>query len=87
MGEMRMVARPMTTQDLLAILDDIRQRVASGDSFEGNLTWAMPIPDETHPEEYGPFVQFLVTGGYRIGNSQGQGGFRMVGQLREVQVP
>lgn len=83
MGEMRMVARPMTTEQLLMILDDIRQRVADGDSFEGNITWAMPIPDDGQPD-YPQDIQFLVGGGYRIGNSMGQGGYRMVGELRQV---
>lgn len=83
MTDTRMFPRPMTTEHLLAILDDIRARVAAGDSFEGSIAWEMPIPDEGQPD-YPPDIQFLVHGGYRIGNSMGQGGFRMVGELRQV---
>jgi hypothetical protein len=65
----------MSHADLLAVLDDIRARVAAGDSFEGSLEYA--IPDE--PTEG---IHYAVRAGYRIGNSQGQGGFRLI--AREV---
>lgn len=61
----------MSLPAMLQLLDDIRQRVADGDSFEGFLEYLMPEkPSETRV--------FDVRAGYRIGNSMGQGGFRVV---------
>jgi hypothetical protein len=57
---------------LLAILDDIRHRVACGDSYEGFLSYQFP-------EEPVNGHDFAVYAGYRIGNLQGQGGMRFVG--------
>ena len=62
---------PMSKDELLAVLDDIRARVAAGDSFEGYLRYSIP-------EEPGEGVDFDVCAGYRIGNSTGQGGFRLI---------
>lgn len=59
----------MSRDDLVALLDDIRNRVATGDSFEGNVQYL--ISDRDHP--------FDVAASYRVGNSAGQGGVRMVG--------
>lgn len=66
----------MTTKDFLDVLDDIRERVANGDSFEGYVEYV--IPDT--PREG---VTFDVRAGYRVGNSMGQGGFRLVEQQDE----
>lgn len=60
----------MTTEELLQVLDDIRARVADGDSFEGHIEYSMPDEPGT--------ADFMVRAGYRIGNSLGQGGFRIV---------
>lgn len=62
----------MTQEQLLTVLDDIRARVADGDSFEGHITYAMP--DE-------PGADFSVQAAYRIGNSAGQGGMRTIGSF------
>jgi hypothetical protein len=61
----------MSLPAMLQLLDDIRRRVADGDSFEGFLEYLMPEePTETRV--------FDVRAGYRVGNSMGQGGFRIV---------
>lgn len=61
----------MSRDQLLELIDDIRDRIANGDSFEGHIEYL--IPDE--PREG---VDFAVRGGYRVGNLQGQGGFRLI---------
>jgi hypothetical protein len=61
----------MSVAAMLHLLDDIRARVADGDSFEGFIEYLMPEkPSETRV--------FDVRAGYRIGNSMGQGGFRLI---------
>lgn len=62
---------PMSKDQFLAVLDDIRARVADGDSFKGSVQYA--IPEEPTTE-----VTFDVYASYRIGNSLGQGGFRLI---------
>lgn len=71
----RRVPEPMTRTQLLEVLDDIRERVAAGDSFEGSLEYTMPGVDS----EEDLSVEFMVIGAWRFGNLQGQGGMRMVG--------
>jgi hypothetical protein len=61
----------MSKDQFLAVLDDIRSRVAAADSWEGSLQY-------TIPEEPGDGIDFDVAAGYRIGNSLGQGGFRLI---------
>lgn len=63
----------MSVDDLTAIVDDIRGRIPAGDSFEGNLTWAMPEDPDADPRS------FDVVACYRVGNTTGQGGMRMIG--------
>lgn len=58
----------MTTDQFAALLEDITQRVLMGDSFGGNLTYEVT-------EEDG---MWEVTGAYRIGNREGQGGTRLI---------
>lgn len=62
---------PMSKRQLLEVLDDIRARVADDDSWEGYLRYSVP-------EERGDGVAFDVQAGYRVGNSMGQGGFRLI---------
>ena len=62
---------PMSKDQFLAVLDDIRAHVAADDSWEGSLQYSIP-------EEPGDGVDFDVHAGYRIGNSMGQGGFRLI---------
>jgi hypothetical protein len=70
--ELRFLPVPMTKDELLAVLDDMRERVAAGDSFEGFLNYL--IPDE--PDK----AEFAVEARYRVGNLDGQGGMRMIGE-------
>jgi hypothetical protein len=75
---------PKTTAELLGVLDDVRARVAAGDSFEGSLEYLMPYDEE------GVLVEgadFMVRAAYRVGNSQGQGGMRLVGEQKEQAAP
>lgn len=65
----------LSREDLLAVLDDIRERVATGDSFEGHIEWL--IPDD----ESASAGSFDVRGAYRVGNTQGQGGMRVIGEI------
>lgn len=65
--------QPVTKDQLIEIIDDIRSRVAAGDSFEGYLNYLMPEPDD--PIE----IVARVEARYRIGNSMGQGGMCMIG--------
>jgi len=60
----------MSREELLALIDDIRQRVASGDSFEGKLQYLLGT-DSDKP--------FEVAALYRIDNKLGQGRTRIVG--------
>jgi len=78
MSEQRMCPVLMSQLALLELLDDIRQRVADGDSFEGSLEYLMPGADDAPPRT------FDVRASYRVGNSLGQGGMCMIGEWREV---
>jgi hypothetical protein len=71
---------PVSRDGLLATLDDIRDHVARGDSFEGFLNYTMPEPDD--PDD----VEFRLEARYRVGNLQGQGGMRIIGDLVEEDV-
>lgn len=57
----------MTTEELVAVLDDIKKRVQEKDSFEGSISYEKG--DEKDSWE--------VVGAYRLGNSQGQGSVRV----------
>ena len=72
---------PVSKQELLDVLDDIRARVEAGDSYEGSLEYLMPFDEDMNVFEGADFV---LRAGYRIGNRQGQGGFRMVGSMEPV---
>jgi len=61
----------MSRDQLLQLLDDVRQRVASGDSLEGNIRYLLAQPGAEHPYD--------VDGMYRVGNSMGQGGCILIG--------
>lgn len=75
----------MSKNDLLAVLDDMRAQIAADESFEGSMSYEFPWntfcdPVDTDDPEGG----FRVRAAYRIGNSMGQGGMRMVGEMRAV---
>lgn len=55
---------------LLAVIDDIRDRVASGDSLEGQLQWVLPHQVGADPDSYD------VTARYR---TAGPGGIKIIG--------
>lgn len=57
----------LSTEQLVAVLDDIKTRVQAGDSFEGNLAYSCMS------ESLGK-GEWEVVGAYRVGNSEGQGG-------------
>lgn len=61
----------LTPEQLASVLLDIAGRVLTGDSFEGSLEYS--ALDERCTEK-----QFAVTGCYRTGNSEGQGGCRII---------
>lgn len=69
----------MTYAALADILDDMAQRVRNGDSFEGSIEYLMPEPGTPEAEDYD---NVAVVGSYRIGNSTGQGGYRMISAIQ-----
>jgi hypothetical protein len=60
--------------ELLAILDDMRLRVANGDSFEGSIEYLMSEP----VLGAGVDADFAVLASYRVGNTLGQGSVRLI---------
>lgn len=65
--------KPVTREELLAIIDDIRDLVQHDDSWEGYLNYL--LPEEGDPAN----IYARVEARYRVGNSEGQGGMRMIG--------
>ncbi|RXS78879.1 hypothetical protein EST92_19800 [Streptomyces sp. TM32] len=64
----------MTREELVALLDDFRDRVAAGDSLEGKLQYSLP-----------PVGQHYEVGAlYRIGQLLGQGSTTIVGITLDV---
>lgn len=43
---MMLVGVPVSKEELVAILSDVRDRVEVGDSFEGSLEYLLPEPDQ-----------------------------------------
>lgn len=78
MPEQRQHPVNLSREDLLSILDDIRDRVAGGDSFEGSIQYLLPEDENADPGS------FDVQASYRVGNTMGQGGMRMISVLRDV---
>ncbi|WP_344491871.1 hypothetical protein [Streptomyces enissocaesilis] len=60
----------MSREELVSLLDDIRDRVAAGDSFEGKLQYLLGTDAEK---------PFEVAALYRTDNLLGQGSTRTVG--------
>lgn len=69
---------PVDKASLLSVLDDIRAHVEADDSFEGSFEYTMPFDEDM---EIVPDADFMLRAAYRVGNSQGQGGMRMVGTI------
>jgi hypothetical protein len=64
----------MTREELVALLDDIRDRVAAGDSLEGKLQYSLA-----------PLGQGYEVGAlYRIGQLLGQGSTTIVGIALDI---
>ncbi|MFG3476422.1 hypothetical protein ACGF3K_14320 [Streptomyces sp. NPDC047980] len=61
----------MSREEFLTLLDDLRERVAKGDSLEGHVQYLLADNLAEHP--------FDVAAMYRVGNSTGQGGCVLVG--------
>ncbi|MEN3238656.1 hypothetical protein PUR29_35020 [Methylobacterium ajmalii] len=58
-------------EQLLATIDKIRKAIEADDSFEGHLTYTLEWST-------GDKAEFEVSGAYRIGNSEGQGGMAVL---------
>lgn len=65
------MADKLKTTALAAILRDMADRIEAGDSFEGNITYSC-MNESCGPDE------FEVDAVYRIGNTDGQGGMRII---------
>lgn len=74
LGGLIQVPEVVPHETLMAILADISSGAASGDTLEGYLNFTLPEDDSAPPQS------FDIIAGYRIGNLQGQGGFRMIGR-------
>jgi len=65
-----------TTTQLVTELRRIAEVVETGDSFEGSIQYTC-MEDGLEKDEW------EVTGAYRVGNAEGQGGVRMLAQTTE----
>lgn len=72
-----LVPRRMKYAELADILSDMAERARAGDSYEGHIEYLIPEDGSG-----GPF-DVDVRGAYRIGNTMGQGGMRMIGTVPE----
>lgn len=70
----------LTRDQFVDVLTDLLERVKMGDSYEGYVEYLMP-------EEGDDPDGFRVKAGYRIGNLQGQGGYRHVGTFESEPGP
>ena len=61
---------------LVELLEEIAQLIRDDDSFEGNISY-------TCMKEGLPDRHFEVVGGFRHGNSMGQGGFALLPEENE----
>ncbi len=61
----------LTTQELVDLLTDMTNRIKVGDSFEGSIEYTCMEEDLGKDE-------WRVAGCYKIGNSEGQGGMRLL---------
>lgn len=58
----------LNKEELVSVLKNMIERIEADDSYEGNITYLMGKP-----------FTFEVQSAYRIGNREGQGGWRMIG--------
>lgn len=66
-----MLPANMDRAGLLALLDDIRERVASGDSLEGQLQWVLPAQVGDHPDSYDVIARYR--------SAESPGGMKTIG--------
>jgi hypothetical protein len=63
----------------------MRLRVMEGDSMEGSIEYLLPPTPDELPDGEGHAkwadAEFAVRASYRVGNSMGQGGVRMIGEM------
>jgi len=77
-----LVPVPMSQEDLVETLTDILDRVKMGDSYEGSIEYMLPWHTALgDPKNDPPDVAYRVRGAYRLGNTQGQGGMRLIGRV------
>lgn len=67
-----MIAKKLTKQQLIEALRDITESIANDDSFEGGFEYSCLSEDCAKGE-------FMVAASWRVGNSQGQGGYNLIG--------
>ena len=67
----------MTKAQMVDLFQELLIRIEVGDSFEGWVEWLLPGLDAP------PDIVGAVRARYRIGNTEGQGGMRFVGELVE----
>lgn len=68
----------LSKEQLSKLLRHMAELVETGDSFEGSLEYLIPDIDP-EPKEG---EDFAVTARFRIGNLDGQGGMRFIGELK-----
>lgn len=66
----------LNRDELLAIIDDIREGIRTGDSLEGFINWTLPLEEDAEPGT------FMVEARYRVGNTMGQGGYQIIGEFK-----
>lgn len=77
---------PSSYEEVAALLRNMADHVEAGDSFEGSCEWSMPdIPEhvfsgQPEPADY-EHPDVMLRAVYRVGNSMGQGGVRIIGTL------
>jgi hypothetical protein len=69
---------PATKAEVLSVLSEILYIVEHDDSFEGSFEYTMPEPGDP------PDTRFRLRAAYRVGNSMGQGGLKMVGSMEPI---
>jgi hypothetical protein len=88
-----LIPKEMHPRDIAAVLRDMADRVESGDSFEGSIEYLLPdVPEwaqrgEPEPPGYEHRDYRLVRATYRVGNTDGQGGVTMIGEVPYVPYP
>jgi hypothetical protein len=74
---------PASYAQVAAILRDMAALVEAGNSWEGSIEYLIPTAEDALPPPASDDEQpeVVVRASYRIGNSMGQGGVRIIGTL------